>query len=150
MSTENNYPKIEDGCVISSWKCRTPSRDEVKEERLEAFSKGQIRVLVTKPKIACFGLNWQHCSDVTFFPSHSHEQFYQAIRRCYRFGQKNEVNCNIITSEAEGRVLKNMMRKEKQAIEMYKGIVNEMKSFVARKDESNGIFEKVKTPSWLN
>lgn len=124
-------------------------KDELKEERLEAFSKGQIRVLVTKPKIACFGLNWQHCADVTFFPSNSHEQFYQSIRRCWRFGQKNEVNCSIITSEAESRVLENMMRKEKQAIEMYKGIVKEMGTFVRSNDELHSNFEKVKLPSWL-
>jgi hypothetical protein len=61
---------------------------EAKEEKLEAFSKGQIKRLVTKPKIGGFGLNWQHCSDLSFFPSHSFEMVYQLIRRFWRFGQK--------------------------------------------------------------
>ncbi|KKN88284.1 hypothetical protein LCGC14_0248460 [marine sediment metagenome] len=123
-------------------------KDEVKEERLKAFADGQIRVLVTKPKIASFGLNWQHCADMSFFPSHSHEQFYQSLRRCYRFQQENSVTCNIVTSEAESRVLDNMMRKERQAVEMYDGIVREMGRAL---DESNGQKgnEETSIPSWL-
>ncbi len=122
--------------------------DELKEERLKAFADGQIRVLVTKPKIASFGLNWQHCSDMSFFPSHSHEQFYQSLRRCYRFQQKREVTCNIVTSQAESRVLANMMRKERQAVEMYKGIVREMGK-VLGSGNGNGEMQKMELPSWL-
>jgi hypothetical protein len=123
-------------------------KDEVKEERLKAFTDGQIRVLVTKPRIASFGLNWQHCSDLSFFPSHSHEQFYQALRRCYRFQQTREVCCNIVTSEAESEVLKNMKRKEQQAVEMYRGIVREMGNVLKRKNgDHRG--EKMEVPEWL-
>ena len=123
-------------------------KDEVKEERLWAFTKGEIRVLVTKPKIASFGLNWQHCSDVSFFPSHSHEQFYQAIRRCYRFQQKRDVTCNIVTSEAERSVLSNMIRKERQAVEMYAGIVREMGKVLKGTDGKFNSRE-MELPPWL-
>ena len=124
------------------------NKDEVKEERLWAFTNGEIRVLVTKPKIASFGLNWQHCSDVSFFPSHSHEQFYQAIRRCYRFQQKRDVTCNIVTSESERAVLSNMVRKERQAVDMYAGIVREMGKLLI---DRNGEYQpqKMEVPSWL-
>jgi len=124
------------------------NKDEVKEERLWAFTKGEIRVLVTKPKIASFGLNWQHCSDVSFFPSHSHEQFYQAIRRCYRFQQERDVVCNIVTSEAERNVLSNMIRKERQAADMYAGIVREMGKVLKG---SNGDYQlrEMEMPAWL-
>jgi hypothetical protein len=62
--------------------------DDAKEEKLLAFAKGQARVLVTKPSIGAWGLNFQHCNHMTFFPSHSFEQYYQGVRRCWRFGQK--------------------------------------------------------------
>lgn len=64
--------------------------DDKKEEKLISFSKGQSRVIIIKPKIGGFGLNWQHCNNVVFFPTHSYEQYYQAIRRCWRFGQKKK------------------------------------------------------------
>jgi hypothetical protein len=100
--------------------------DDAKEEKLEAFSTGQIQRLVTKPIIAGFGLNWQHCSDISVFPSHSWEQWYQLVRRCWRFGQQREVTANVVSSEAESRVLENMIRKERQGEEMYDGIIREM------------------------
>ncbi len=121
---------------------------EEKEERLDAFVRGEIRVLVTKPRIAGFGLNLQHCSDVSFFPSHSWEQWYQAVRRCWRFGQKREVRVHIVTSEAESLVLSNMQRKERQAEEMYNGIVREMHDFQAGKEDVQST-AKMEVPSWL-
>ena len=66
------------------------SNDE-KEEKLIAFVEGKTRGLITKSKIAGFGLNWQHCAHVTMFPSHSFEQYYQSVRRCWRFGQTKPV-----------------------------------------------------------
>ena len=71
--------------------------DEHKEQSFKDFQSGGIRVLITKPTIAGFGLNWQHCAHQTFFPSHSFEQYYQAIRRCWRFGQDKPVHVDIIT-----------------------------------------------------
>lgn len=122
--------------------------DEEKEERLVGFSSGQIRVLITKPKIAGFGLNWQHCSDVFYFPSHSHEQWYQAIRRCWRFGQEREVTANIVTTEAAAPVLENMVRKERQSDEMYAGIVANMNRELQGRKELNGQ-EPIKLPKWM-
>lgn len=98
--------------------------DEYKEESFEAFSKGQIRVLISKPVIAGFGLNWQHCSHQTFFPSHSFEQWYQAIRRSWRFGQKNPVRVDMISSEGEAGVLKNLNRKAEAAAAMFEKLVS--------------------------
>lgn len=122
-------------------------KDQYKEEMLDAFSLGQIKTLITKPSIAGFGLNWQHCNNVVYFPSHSHEQYYQAIRRCWRFGQKREVTCNLVYSEAEGRIVSNMIRKEKQAIEMYHGIIQEMNQSIKLTTNKGNI--TIEVPTWL-
>lgn len=123
-------------------------KDEVKEDRLWGFSKGDVRVLVSKPSICGWGMNWHHCSDMSFFPSHSHELFYQALRRCYRFQQKRNVTCNIVTSEAESRVLANMVRKERQAEEMYRGIVREMNHSLKQKN-GDGQSVEMELPEWM-
>lgn len=100
---------------------------DLKEGRLLDFSTGKIRVLVTKPSIAGFGMNWQHCSNVIFLGlSDSYEQFYQAIRRCWRFGQSKAVDCYIVTSAQEGAVTENIKRKEKDAAKMAEEMVNNM------------------------
>ena len=123
--------------------------DDYKEDKLIGFSKGDIRVLITKPRIGGFGMNWQHCSNMTFFPSHSHEQFYQASRRCWRFGQKEEVNCHIVASSRESIIMHNMIRKERQAIEMYNGIIKEMSEFQLNKKGIEIKMKKVEAPKWL-
>ena len=100
---------------------------EFKERAMIDFAAGKIRCLVTKPSIAGFGMNWQHCNNVAFVGlSDSYEQFYQAIRRCWRFGQQNSVNCYVITAETEGAVLANIKRKEREAIEMADQMVEHM------------------------
>lgn len=92
---------------------------EFKEQALIDFSEGRTRVLITKPSIAGFGVNWQHCHNVAFVGlSDSYEQYYQAVRRCWRFGQDSTVNVHIVTAEAEGAVLANIERKSRQAEEM--------------------------------
>lgn len=102
---------------------------EHKERALTAFSEGTARVIVTKPSIAGFGLNWQHCANVAFVGlSDSWEQFYQAVRRCWRFGQENTVNVHLIVSDAEGAVLKNIKEKERAAGEMAANIVEHMRT----------------------
>jgi hypothetical protein len=86
---------------------------EVKTARLLAFSRGEIEVLVSKPSICGHGMNWQHCSDMAFVGlNDSFEQLYQAIRRCWRFGQSRPVNAHFVASEREGPVVKNLNRKE--------------------------------------
>lgn len=91
------------------------------------FSDGRYRVLISKPSIAGWGMNWQHCPNVAFLGlSDSWEMYYQAIRRVWRFGQTREVNCHIITSESEGAVVKNIERKEKDATRMAQEMVKHM------------------------
>lgn len=103
---------------------------EKKEDRIMGFTHKEYRVLVTKPKIAGFGMNWQHCNQMIFVGlNDSYEQLYQAIRRCYRFGQPERVIVHIVTSDIEGEVLENINRKEKQATEMQNELVGHMKDF---------------------
>jgi hypothetical protein len=97
--------------------------DEKKTDTLEAFADGEIRVLVTKPTIAGYGLNWQHCSHQTFFPSHSFEQWYQSVRRSWRFGQTKEVVIDVVTSEGDANVMANMKRKQDAADTMFDHLV---------------------------
>lgn len=95
-----------------------------KAAALRAFAEGKVRYLVTKPSIAGFGMNWQNCHNMVFVGlSDSYEAMYQAMRRCYRFGQKMPVNVHIITSAAEGAVKSNIERKEAQAQTMKKNMV---------------------------
>ena len=92
---------------------------EVKTERLLGFAEGRYRVLVTKPSIAGFGMNWQHCNKVVFAGlTHSYEQFYQAVRRCWRFGQKRSVTVHFIQSEADQAIAQNLARKSASADEL--------------------------------
>lgn len=100
--------------------------DDEKEEALVAFSRGQIRRIVTKPKIGAWGLNWQHCNNVVVFPSHSYEQYYQLVRRCYRFGQTKPVKVTSIVCEGESGILPNLQRKQDQANKMFDSIVKHM------------------------
>ena len=99
-----------------------------KEKAMLGFTNGTIRALVTKPSIAGFGMNWQHCSDMAFVGlSDSYEQFYQAMRRCWRFGQKRPVNVYVITAETEGAVVANIKRKEADAMKMAEEMVEHMR-----------------------
>ena len=122
--------------------------DEAKEEKFIAFAKGHVRVLVTKPKIGAWGLNFQHCQHITSFPSHSFEQYYQGIRRCWRFGQTLPVVAEIITTEGEKSVLKNLQRKAAAADRMFDGLVRHMNAAV-RLDRSSDFTTKQETPTWL-
>jgi hypothetical protein len=122
--------------------------DEAKEEAFDAFSQGQIRVLVTKSAIAAYGMNWQHCNHSTFFPSHSFEQWYQSIRRFWRFGQKKPVHIDIISSEGERGVLANMQRKSEQADKMFAKLVDLIGNEL-RIEKINNRKTKEIIPSWL-
>lgn len=102
------------------------SEDE-KERILLGFSDGEIRVLVTKATLAGFGMNWQHCADTGFVGlNDSFEQFYQAVRRFWRFGQTKPVTCHIIASELEGATVANIRRKEANADRMAAAMVMHM------------------------
>lgn len=122
--------------------------DDQKEELLTAFSRGEIRHLVTKPKIGCWGLNWQHCSNVVMFPSHSFEQYYQAVRRCWRFGQKAPVDVHVIVNEGECGVLKNIRRKAAQADKMFNSLCEHMRDAIDI-DSLDRFNQTEVLPKWL-
>lgn len=112
--------------------------DEHKKKSLLDFAEGKIRVLISKPKIAGLGMNFQVCHNMAFVGlSDSYEQYYQAVRRCWRFGQKENVNVKVITSELEGAIVQNIERKEKQAKEMTMEMVKHMRKI--NQDEIKGL-----------
>jgi len=119
-----------------------------KEARLLAFSRGDVKVLVTKPAIGAWGMNWQHCHRTAYFPSHSYEQFYQSIRRFDRYGQANPVTVDVVTTEGGRKVLANLQRKAEQADRMFASLVEHMSEAmtIARSDTYT---EEVLVPSWL-
>lgn len=94
-----------------------------KEEILVSFARGDIKRLITKARMTSMGLNWQHCQHTVFFPTWSYEQYYQAIRRFWRFGQKHEVTCDMVISEGQERVMEALEQKTQKAIELYGNLV---------------------------
>lgn len=123
--------------------------DDEKEGRLDAFSRGEIPRLITKAKIGGFGLNWQHCAHMTFFPSHSFERYYQSVRRCWRFGQTRPVTVDVITTQGEAGVLANLQRKSAQADGMFARMVAEMNNEI-KLSRSNGVATAPHTlPQWI-
>lgn len=121
---------------------------EAKEEKFLAFSSGQTRVLVIKPKIGAFGLNWQHCAHMTFFPSHSFEQYYQAVRRCWRFGQTRDVLVDVVTTESGHDVMANLQRKARAADAMFSRLVANMNDAMAVR-RRNDFTQTSEVPAWL-
>jgi helicase-like protein len=122
---------------------------EEKEEKLRAFSAGQIPVLVSKPKIGAYGLNWQHCHRVVYFPSHSYEQMYQAIRRCWRFGQKSRVIVDVVTTEGGKNTLANLQRKSAQADQMFTALVRHMTNAL-NIERGRSFNTQIEVPEWLS
>lgn len=107
---------------------------DVKESSLMAFSRGDVRVMVSKSSICGFGMNWQHCNQIVFAGlTDSFEQFYQAIRRCYRFGQTREVDVHCILASTERAVVDNLKRKERQHDELS----HELSQYMAKHVYSN-------------
>lgn len=94
-----------------------------KEELLLAFADGEIERLITKAKMTSMGLNWQHCNHTVYFPTWSYEQWYQAIRRFWRFGQQREVTCDMVISEGQERVMEALEQKTQKAIDLYENLV---------------------------
>jgi len=123
------------------------SPDE-KEEALHAFSRGEIRVLVTKPVIGAWGLNWQHAHRMTYFPSHSYEQYYQSVRRMWRFGQRHEVVVDVVTTEGGLGVLKNLRRKSEAADRMFDSLLAHMQDALTIQRSIDGT-QPVEVPPWL-
>ena len=122
--------------------------DESKEAKFESFRNGNTRVLVIKPKIGAYGLNWQHCAHVVYFVSHSYEQYYQAVRRCWRFGQTKPVQVDIIRTESQERVMQNLKRKSEAADKMFTDLVNYMNDSITI-DNRREFKERMEIPTWL-
>jgi superfamily II DNA or RNA helicase len=130
---------------------------EDKERRLIDFAQGRIRVLITKPSIAGFGLNWQHCNRMAFVGvTDSFESYYQAVRRCWRFGQKREVHVHIFASDAEGAIVANLKRKERDAMAMAESLSAETRDAVfsevrgaSRESNEYAPGRKIQVPSFL-
>lgn len=118
---------------------------EQKEERLLAFANGDIKRLITKAKMTGMGLNWQHCNHTVFFPTWSYEQYYQAIRRFWRFGQTKDVFVDMVISDGQTRVLEALEEKTKKAIELYQKLTNSVnKEFTFNAKEFNQTVNKPK------
>lgn len=109
-----------------------------KEEILIGFANGDIKRLITKPKITAFGLNWQHCNHTVYFPTFSYEQYYQAIRRFWRFGQKREVFVDLVYSDGQEKVLQSLHSKSQKADELFSKLNSSLnKSYFESKKEFN-------------
>jgi ERCC4-related helicase len=118
-----------------------------KEEILLAFSAGDIKKLITKTSITAFGLNWQHCNHTTYFPTYSYEQYYQAIRRFWRFGQKRPVYVDLILSDGQTKVMESLMIKKERAIEMFNNLTQQTsQDFTIQRKEFN---KEISLPSFI-
>ena len=122
--------------------------DDEKEEAYIAFATGKIQNLVIKPKIGAWGMNWQHCAHIVSFASHSYEQYYQAVRRCWRFGQIRPVVVDLIVSEGEVGVKNNMRRKAEAADKMFSSLVSEMNNAI-KINPAVTYSVKEEIPAWL-
>lgn len=122
--------------------------NEEKEEKLAAFSRGEIRVLVTKPVIGAWGLNWQHANHMTYFPSHSYEQHYQAVRRMWRFGQTQPVTVDMVTTRGGEAALANLKRKAAQADQMFDALLRHMTGALTV-PRRNDHMTPMEVPAWL-
>lgn len=130
---------------------------DTKEERLQAFAQGKARVLVSKPSICGWGLNWQHAARMAFVGvTDSYEAYYQAVRRCWRFGQTRDVHVHMFASKAEGAVVANLKRKEREAAQMAESLSAETRDAVmtevtgsTRQTNAHDASKAVNVPSFL-
>lgn len=127
----NDEAELLHSLIPGSVNVQGSDKPEYKAEQMMRFSHGELRVLISKPKICGFGMNWQHCARMAFVGlDDSFEKFYQAVRRCYRFGQKRSVQVHLFTAENEGQILANLKRKEVQHHEMSANMIEHMKDIM--------------------
>ena len=136
-AANKNYVQIKGGMTI-----------EKKEEILMAFANGEIKKLITKPKITAFGLNWQHCNHTTWFPNFSFEQYFQLVRRFYRYGQKDEVFVDRVFSDGQEKILEAVNAKKVQSEDMFEYLVQNANSKyeIEQRSQSN---KSIILPSFL-
>jgi hypothetical protein len=135
--------------IPGSRQIKGPQSDEQKEELFIAFKKGELKQLIIKPKIGAHGLNWQHCSNMGFFPTDSYEQWYQAARRLWRFGQINMVNAHLVATTGLNGIVKNLKRKSKYIERMFDNLVKEMNNAMRNEKQYQPEYERMETPSWI-
>ena len=118
-----------------------------KEEILMAFANGEIKRLITKASMTSFGLNWQHCNHTVYFPTYSYEQYYQAIRRFWRFGQKKPVTVDLVISDGQKLVMESLEKKTQKAIELYQNLTkNVNRTFTAKQEKTKN---NIKLPTFI-
>ena len=131
--------------IIDSVEVKGSDKNSHKSQSMLAFSENKIKCLVTKPKIAGFGMNWQNCRNMIFVGlSDSYEAFYQSMRRCWRFGQEKEVNAYIIISSKEGTVKENIERKQDDAKKMQKAMI-ELTKDITKKEIPESLMRKLRS-----
>ena len=153
----NDESKLLAESIKESVEIKGSDKPEHKENAMLDFADGKIKRLVTKPQIAGMGLNWQNCRNMVFVGlSDSFEQVFQAIRRCWRFGQDKEVNVYIVISEQEGAVLENIKRKERDFEIMQNGMIKFTKAITNKNIKQTSLektayapSEKIQLPSFL-
>jgi len=118
-----------------------------KEELLISFFKGDIKKLITKSKMTAFGLNWQHCNHTVFFPTFSYEQYYQSIRRFWRFGQTKPVEVDLVYSDGQKRVLDSLLAKTEKANELFNHLNSELHSDFSIKTKQFN--KQINLPKWM-
>ena len=120
---------------------------EKKEDVLMRFARGEIKRIITKAKMTGMGLNWQHCNHSVFFPTYSYEQYYQAIRRFWRFGQQKNVTIDMVTSQGQKRVLEALQQKTDKAIQLYENLVKNVNEVF--KEDKKQFNKEIELPKFL-
>ncbi len=143
----NDEGKILNELIPDSYEIKGSMNIDKKEEMLIAFQKGDINKLITKPKITCFGLNWQHCNHTVYFPTFSYEQYYQAIRRFWRFGQTDNVTCDMIYSNGQEKVIQSLMEKAKKADSLFSQLNKAVNELEVNTDKNFN--QKIKLPEFV-
>jgi hypothetical protein len=142
----NNEGDLLQSLDKSSYQIKGAMDIDEKEEILVGFFKGEIKRLITKPKMTAFGLNWQHCSHTVYFPTFSYEQYYQAIRRFWRFGQTKDVIVDLVFSDGQKRVLDSLLAKTEKANQLFSKLnINLHQNFEINKTNFD---KKIILPSW--
>lgn len=143
----NNESKVLSEFIPDAIEVKGQDTPEHKERSFLDFANGDIRVLVTKPKIAMYGMNWQNCHNtVVTGLSHSYEQYYQLIRRFWRFGQPREVNVHIVIGEREGRVLDTIRLKDEKMKTMFSSMIHHMQDLMKTEIESTSRKSEIYNP----
>jgi hypothetical protein len=131
----------------SAYQIKGSMNIDQKEELLLGFFEGNVKKLITKPKMTAFGLNWQHCNHTVYFPTFSYEQYYQSIRRFWRFGQTRPVEVDLVYSDGQKRVLDSLLQKTEKANNLFSMLnANINQSYEVKKKEFNKV---VSIPSFL-